>query len=279
MAYRHDVVDAFLHYYAGWHDGGLTDYCRTRHRSASRRASLDFYFTGSLKKMWIERMTTVEWKRMSTRARRIYVNTVIEYEFNGSHDAARAYGHEGWLTELESVFRSGNNIGGATMFTNHGIKLDEFAASFLETALEGQEAGESWDADDWVPLNMHSVTKAGLEIVKQYCADFLEQHGKLIKQAIECEWYNISRAGHDLFMDQSDSGVGFWDSDELGELGPVISAATDLFDRLELEWWNPDWEQDVSDIPDSEYYPREGVQITFRRSESFWAREKRQEAA
>jgi hypothetical protein len=222
-------------------------------------------------------MVTVTWKNMSTRARRIYVNTVVKYEFGGNLELARHYGDETWSAEFEGVFQSGETIGGAIMFKNHGVELDEFAASFLEIAIENEDHvdDEFSDEDDFTHLNMHDVTKESLEEVKQYCGEFLERHRALIELAAKHDDYSIARAGCDLFCEQARLGVGFRDRGLDSRLGKALSNAVDMCDALELEWWNPSDGVIRMDDPPVDNYPREGVQITFRRNEPFGKREQR----
>lgn len=90
-----------------------------------------------------------------------------------------------------------------------------------------------------------------IERVKSRCIRFVELIGPLFDEAMACEGYgahpdcgNIeprcAAMGHDLYLTSAGHGVGFWDRDELGELGAKLSEFCGFrkpFDDPQAQFW------------------------------------------
>lgn len=103
--------------------------------------------------------------------------------------------------------------------------VDDFTAAFLD-AVEWLMPEERDCEEMTTPTGFAPETVA---YAKRVCAAFQEQNAALLSQAYELKHsngndYNEASAGHDLWLDSTGSGVGFWDRG-FNDLGDELSKA------------------------------------------------------
>lgn len=111
----------------------------------------------------------------------------------------------------------------AMFFTECGsiASADFFTAESQSAIAEGQDSALPCDVG-YTDLHPDS-----LNTIRNFCAKKQIEMNDLFQRAYECEEYDESQAGHDLFMTYQGHGVGFWDRSELKRdgLGDALATA------------------------------------------------------
>jgi hypothetical protein len=118
-----------------------------------------------------------------------------------------------------------------TMETLNYLGMDEFTASYLESAL--------WSStdDDGTPLDAakYSDTELAPETVARFKADcdkFRADNAEALAQA--SEYQSETHLAHDFWLTRNGHGAGFWDGDYPKELGERLTEASKLFGECDL---------------------------------------------
>lgn len=106
-------------------------------------------------------------------------------------------------------------------------ELDEFTASYIETALWSSYDYENDDTpldENFGPGDINPDTLA--KIVAD-CRAFQEDHGHLFEG-------REGRAGHDFWLTRNRHGAGFWDGDWPKDVGKELTDSAHIWGSVDL---------------------------------------------
>lgn len=118
--------------------------------------------------------------------------------------------------------------------SNEYDSLDEFTQGFIEAAFFTSVS--SYDSSDFFKRSIQKLLESG-EIdgtipqdssvsnidfdsfcsIKDFCDQFQSKNQALLDLAYQCEDYDESQAGRDLYFTYSGSGVGYWSREQLSQ--------------------------------------------------------------
>lgn len=111
-----------------------------------------------------------------------------------------------------------------------GIDLEAFVASYIECAYFTDTGDDEQPPKD-AELSLEARAKS-----LEDCRAFILAAHPLLREALNRDGYDQTRAAHDFWYTRNGHGVGFWDRDELtriaGTDGEVLDS--DLGDRLSV---------------------------------------------
>lgn len=105
--------------------------------------------------------------------------------------------------------------------------LDAFTQGYWEAAFftNQEEIGHLTFAD---------VAKSAWEQAVEDCKKFQADSATILARACNKPGYDETRAGHDFWFTRNGHGAGYWDRDELGTLGDVLSALCKAYSEVDL---------------------------------------------
>lgn len=96
------------------------------------------------------------------------------------------------------------------------LGMDEFTASYFESALWSSTDGDGTPLDDSKYADTEPA-QSTIERIKADCDKFRANNADLIAQAEEHQ--STSHIAHDFWLTRNGHGAGFWDGDYPKELG------------------------------------------------------------
>lgn len=100
-------------------------------------------------------------------------------------------------------------------------QLDAFTQGYIE-AMFFTDASDPDDGDLQDATTAELAPDTLAQIVAE-CSDFQTRHAALLAQAYACADYGPEQAGRDFWFTRNGHGAGFWDRDQLDELGDALS--------------------------------------------------------
>ncbi len=108
----------------------------------------------------------------------------------------------------------------------HGIEIDRFTLSYIETAmrLSTDDSGAPLD-DDFL---LRDLTVETVKSMKEDCQTFQETMKEDILP------YDLTQAGQDFWLTRNRHGAGFWDGDYPNDVGQRLTDASHAFGEQTL---------------------------------------------